>query len=102
MAITPFIGVRISWLIAARNSDFARELASADWMASVNSCWRCISSASRWRSCTSPRNRARSRLFSNGTGINSFNPRSKARSTAVFSPPAQTRWSTTARRADDV
>ena len=24
MPITPFIGVRISWLMAARNSDFAR------------------------------------------------------------------------------
>ena len=29
MAMTPFIGVRISWLIAARNSDLAREFASA-------------------------------------------------------------------------
>ena len=29
MPITPFIGVRISWLIVARNSDFARFAASA-------------------------------------------------------------------------
>ena len=29
MAMTPFIGVRISWLMAARNSDLAREFASA-------------------------------------------------------------------------
>ena len=29
MPITPFIGVRISWLIRARKSDFARVAASA-------------------------------------------------------------------------
>ena len=29
MPSTPFIGVRISWLILARNSDFARSAASA-------------------------------------------------------------------------
>ncbi|MNT64837.1 hypothetical protein D3C72_2027720 [compost metagenome] len=29
----PFIGVRISWLIIARNSDFAREACSADSLA---------------------------------------------------------------------
>ena len=34
MPITPFIGVRISWLMLARNSDFARE-------ASIASCARC-------------------------------------------------------------
>ena len=29
MPITPFIGVRISWLMLARNSDFSREFSSA-------------------------------------------------------------------------
>ena len=40
--ITPFIGVRISWLIAARNSLLARLAASASSRASV-SCWPCAS-----------------------------------------------------------
>ena len=29
MPITPFIGVRISWLMLARNADLSRELSSA-------------------------------------------------------------------------
>jgi len=37
MPITPFIGVRISWLIVARNADFARLPCSASARACVNS-----------------------------------------------------------------
>ena len=37
MAMTPFIGVRISWLMAARKSDLARTLDSAARRASINS-----------------------------------------------------------------
>ena len=40
MPITPFIGVRISWLMLARNSDFEREASTA-------------SASARWRSLTS-------------------------------------------------
>ena len=42
---TPFIGVRISWLIAARKVDFARSAASA--------CARAASARSRSRSAAS-------------------------------------------------
>ena len=34
--ITPFIGVRISWLIMARNSDFSREACIASSRASAS------------------------------------------------------------------
>ena len=44
MPMTPFIGVRISWLIAARNSDLARDASwAASWAASAR--WRASSSA---------------------------------------------------------
>ncbi len=46
--ITPFIGVRISWLIVARNSDLARDACSAaSRAASSSSCARCWSISSR-------------------------------------------------------
>ncbi len=38
MPITPFIGVRISWLMLARNSPFARFAAAEDSRASMRSC----------------------------------------------------------------
>ena len=43
MPITPFIGVRTSWLIVARNSDFSREAVTA------SSCARAISASARLR-----------------------------------------------------
>ena len=43
MPSTPFIGVRISWLMLARNSDFARLAASAASRARTNS-WLIVSS----------------------------------------------------------
>ena len=46
---TPFIGVRISWLIVARNSLFARLAASAWSLASCNSRVRACTLASRSR-----------------------------------------------------
>jgi len=46
MPITPFIGVRISWLMLARNSDFARVASSSFWLSemsavllSTSCCW---------------------------------------------------------------
>ena len=39
--ITPFMGVRISWLMVARNVDFAREAPSAASRASASS-WRAL------------------------------------------------------------
>ncbi len=38
MPVTPIIGVRISWLIAARKVDFARLACSAAWRAASASC----------------------------------------------------------------
>ena len=46
--MTPFIGVRISWLIVARNSDFSREASIAWSRASASS------AAARSRSATRP------------------------------------------------
>ncbi|OFA05196.1 hypothetical protein JAB9_08720 [Janthinobacterium sp. HH107] len=46
MPSTPFIGVRISWLILARNSDLARLAASASALA-------CVSARSRCSTCSS-------------------------------------------------
>ena len=45
MPITPFIGVRISWLMFARNSDFARVAASASSLARARSRVRSATSA---------------------------------------------------------
>ncbi len=39
MPITPFIGVRISWLTLATNIDFSRDASSAWSRASASSCW---------------------------------------------------------------
>ncbi len=54
MPITPFIGVRISWLMFARNSPLARFAAAEDSRASMRSCWY-------WRrsvtSCKAPETR---------------------------------------------
>ena len=47
MPTTPFIGVRISWLIAARNADFARFACSASSRAWVSSAVRAATRASR-------------------------------------------------------
>ena len=49
MPITPFIGVRISWLIEARNSSLARAPAAAARPLS-RSAWLCACSARDWRS----------------------------------------------------
>ncbi len=49
MPVTPIIGVRISWLIAARNVDFARLACSATLLAataSPSACLRAATSAS--------------------------------------------------------
>ena len=62
MPITPFIGVRISWLMLARNCDFER-FASSAWRASATAssvaasrARRCVprtfASSVRWWSCT--------------------------------------------------
>ena len=48
MPITPFIGVRISWLIVARNVDLARDASSAASRASASS-WRALVWAVRRR-----------------------------------------------------
>ena len=50
MPMTPFIGVRISWLMMARNSLFARSAASAASFASRSSSFRLRSSLSCQRS----------------------------------------------------
>ncbi len=51
---TPFIGVRISWLIVAKNCDLARLAASACWRALINSCSvRLRSATSAARLCAS-------------------------------------------------
>ena len=53
MPMTPFIGVRISWLIVARNADFAW-LALSAWIFACSSSTACARSssvrASSWRS----------------------------------------------------
>ena len=52
MPSTPVIGVRISWLIAARNSVFARLAASARARASARPAeWRSSSSSSARTFC---------------------------------------------------
>ena len=38
MPMTPFMGVRISWLIVARNADFASAACSASSLASRSDC----------------------------------------------------------------
>ena len=43
MPITPFIGVRISWLMVARNSDLATEAPSASRRLAFSSSLRCTS-----------------------------------------------------------
>ena len=48
MPMTPFSGVRISWLMLARNSDFRREASSAAACACASSSWL------RWRSTNCP------------------------------------------------
>ena len=51
MPITPFIGVRISWLMLARNADFSLDASSAASRAAASSCSRSArSSSSCWRS----------------------------------------------------
>ena len=44
MPITPFIGVRISWLIVAKNALLARALVSASSFAANSSCCACLRS----------------------------------------------------------
>ena len=57
--ITPFMGVRISWLIVARNDDFAREAASASSRAAASSTAvrRCSASSAQVRTSASPTSR---------------------------------------------
>ena len=55
MTMMPFIGVRISWLMVARKSDFARLAASAASRASRRSWVRSATSCSRLRLCASRR-----------------------------------------------
>ena len=59
----PFIGVRISWLIVARNSDFASDASSARRLARSSSSTKptSLASFSIWRSSRCPRSAARSR-----------------------------------------
>ena len=55
MPSTPFIGVRISWLMVARNRDLARLAASAESLADLSSLTSLPSSASRrWICSTMP------------------------------------------------
>ena len=51
MPSTPFIGVRISWLIVAKNSLFAATACSANSLASTNSC---SASMRCWLECKLP------------------------------------------------
>ena len=44
MPMTPFIGVRISWLMLARNSDLSREPSSAAWRARTSTSMLCTAS----------------------------------------------------------
>ena len=44
MPMTPFIGVRISWLMLARNSDLSREASSAAWRARTSTSMLCATS----------------------------------------------------------
>ena len=53
--ITPFIGVRISWLIVARNSDFKRLASSAASRAVTNSAWAILRSVMSWAIVATPR-----------------------------------------------
>ena len=53
MPITPFIGVRISWLMLARKSDFIRVDSSAASRACVSRVSFCLSSALAWASSRS-------------------------------------------------
>jgi hypothetical protein len=46
--MTPFIGVRISWLMLARNSLFARLAASAAFFAVLSSASACLRSVTSW------------------------------------------------------
>ena len=47
MPITPFMGVRISWLMLATNSDLRREASSAAWRART-------STSMFWATTTTP------------------------------------------------
>ena len=51
MPMTPFIGVRISWLMFARNSDLSREASSAAWRART-------STSMFWATSTTPATRS--------------------------------------------
>ena len=51
MAMTPFSGVRISWLIVARNALLAWLAASASSRASTSSRVRSSTSSTRWSRC---------------------------------------------------
>ena len=57
--ITPFKGVRISWLIDAKNCDFDRAACSAKSLATVNSAVRCSTRrSSKFRDFSSCRSRS--------------------------------------------
>ena len=48
MPMTPLSGVRISWLIVARNSDLRRDAASAASLARCNSASICLRVVTSW------------------------------------------------------
>ena len=52
--MTPFMGVRISWLIVARKSDFCRDDARASSRASASSASSCLRSVMSWKFHTRP------------------------------------------------
>ena len=74
MPVTPIIGVRISWLIAARNDDFARLASSAARRASTASC------SARSRAATSDSTAAAISLKAPATCSSSDTARTSARS----------------------
>ncbi|MCY1286769.1 hypothetical protein D9M69_372480 [compost metagenome] len=75
MPSTPFIGVRISWLILARNSALAfssAELAASAWRLLKRSlrmvCWRSLRAMLRMKPLTALSDRSRNASQSDGIG----------------------------------
>lgn len=66
IAMTPFIGVRISWLMFARNSDFARAAASAAARAALSSRFARVNSRCNRLAASVEFTRARNSAMSNG------------------------------------
>ena len=76
MAMTPFIGVRISWLIAARKSDLARAAASAAVRAFISDRLRWISSSCWTLARNAASRRTRTMAGSSGRFTQSIAPSS--------------------------